>query len=167
MSQARDFENRILNDDTKKHTIDNGDKDPTLSCLLSPLISSHSPNSTVITTMNATTAEKSKGDNENTHVSTKAVFFDLGGSSMGARIHLWLAYRPEIASQYIETRIITSKDLQTPEYGAINPMRKAPALIRQDGATVFESAGEYCVDERTLCVLQILSGSTLSSQSQV
>jgi hypothetical protein len=124
------------------HTIDNGDKEITLSCLLSPLISS--PESTVITTMNVT-AENSKGDNEDTHVSTKAVFFDLGGSSMGARIHLWLAYRPEIASQYIETRIITSKDLQTPEYGAINPMRKAPALIRQDGATVFESAGAYIV----------------------
>jgi hypothetical protein len=124
------------------NTIDNGDKEITLSCLLSPLISS--PESTVITTMNVT-AENSKGDNEDTHVSTKAVFFDLGGSSMGARIHLWLAYRPEIASQYIETRIITSKDLQTPEYGAINPMRKAPALIRQDGATVFESAGAYIV----------------------
>jgi glutathione S-transferase len=84
---------------------------------------------------------------------SKAVFFDLGGSSMGARIHLWLAYRPEIASQYVETRIITSKYLQSPEYGAINPMRKAPALIRQDGATVFESAGEYCADERSPSVL--------------
>jgi hypothetical protein len=73
----------------------------------------------------------------------KSQFFDLGGSSMGARIHLWLAYRPEIASQYIETKIITAKDLQTPEYGAINPMRKAPALVRPDGSTVFESAGEY------------------------
>jgi glutathione S-transferase len=73
----------------------------------------------------------------------KSQFFDMGGSSMGARIHLWLAYRPEIASQYIETKIITAKDLQTPEYGAINPMRKAPALVRPDGSTVFESAGEY------------------------
>lgn len=62
---------------------------------------------------------------------------------MGSRIHLWLAYRPEIASKYIETRIIIAKDLQTPEYGVINPMRKAPALIRPDGATVFETAGEY------------------------
>jgi hypothetical protein len=96
------------------------------------------------------TAEKSKGDDTNAPTSTKAVFFDLGGSSMGARIHLWLAYRPEIASQYVETRIITSTDLQTPWYGAINPMRKAPALIRKDGATVFESAGEYY--ESAICV---------------
>jgi hypothetical protein len=103
--------------------------------------------------MNVTT-EKSKGNDENAPASTKAVFFDLGGSSMGARIHLWLAYRPESASQYIETKIITSKDLQTPKYGAINPMRKAPALVRPDGSTVFESAGEYppWCGELTLCV---------------
>ena len=100
------------------------------------------------------TAEKSKGNDVSVPASPKAVFYDLGGSSMGARIHLWLAYRPEIASQYIETKIITSKDLQTPEYGVINPMRKAPALVRPDGSTVFESAGEYFpCGERTLCVL--------------
>jgi glutathione S-transferase len=71
---------------------------------------------------------------------------------MGARICLWLAYHPDVVSQYIETKTITSKDLQTPNYRAINPMGKAPALIRQDGVTVFESAGEYC-GEHNLCVV--------------
>jgi hypothetical protein len=143
-----------MKDDTKnmnEHTIDNGDKYPTLSSLLSQLISS--PESTVITTMNATT-ENPISDDENTQGSTKAVFFDLGGPSMGDRIHLWLAYRPEISSRYVETRIITANYLQSPEYGAINPMRKAPALIRQDGATVYEVAGEDCADECSPCVLR-------------
>jgi hypothetical protein len=103
----------------------------------------------VIAMMNAT-AEK--GDDKNAPTSTKAVFFDLQASSMGARICLWLAYHPEIASQCIETKTIASKDLQTPEYASINPMRKAPAFIRQDGVTVFESAGEYC-GGYNLCVI--------------
>lgn len=107
--------------------------------------------------MNTNTEKfKGGGDGENAPASKKAVFFDLEGSSMGARIHLWLAYRPEIASQYIETKMITAKDLQTPEYGAINPMRKAPALVRPDGSTVFEVAGEY-----TAFVLRVESVRTL------
>jgi hypothetical protein len=47
----------------------------------------------------------------------------------------------EIASQYIETKIITSKDLQTPEYGV---MSHAKLLLSFDQTDLpFESAGEY------------------------
>jgi hypothetical protein len=53
-------------------TIDNGEKDPTLFCLLSTLISS--PESTVITMTNATTEQsKGDGDGENAPTSTKAI----------------------------------------------------------------------------------------------
>jgi len=61
-------------------------------------------------------------------------------SNNAARIRLWMALkRPEGMEDVIETRMITYPDLQTPEFAAINPLKKVPALIRTDGVTVFES----------------------------
>ena len=39
----------------------------------------------------------------------------------------------------IETRVVTYPDLQSPDFSAVNPLKKGPALIRSDGVTVFES----------------------------
>jgi len=39
----------------------------------------------------------------------------------------------------IDQKIIQYPDLQSAEFAAVNPLKKVPALIRTDGATVFES----------------------------
>merc|ERR1719478_1604504 len=39
----------------------------------------------------------------------------------------------------IESRVVQYPDLKTPAFQALNPLQKVPALIRDDGTTVFES----------------------------
>ena len=71
----------------------------------------------------------------------KTIFYDMKHSNNAARIRLW----NEIASEKlprglpIATKMITYPDLQTSEFTKINPLRKVPALIEPNGATVFES----------------------------
>ena len=72
-------------------------------------------------------------------LSTRPIFFDMTHSNNAARIRLWLDLKEGIREK-VETRVVTYPDLQTPEFAAVNPLKKVPALIRDDGVTVFESA---------------------------
>ena len=39
----------------------------------------------------------------------------------------------------ISTRVLTYPDLQSPDFISVNPLKKVPAFIREDGTCVFES----------------------------
>jgi len=70
----------------------------------------------------------------------KPIFFDMVHSNNAARVRLWMALKRDGGmDDEIETRVIKYPDLQTPEFAAVNPLKKVPALIRVDGTTVFES----------------------------
>lgn len=60
-------------------------------------------------------------------------------SNNAARIRLWLKLKGGNVADIIERKVVAYPDLQTPEFAAINPLKKVPALIRADGVTVFES----------------------------
>jgi len=64
-------------------------------------------------------------------------------SNNAARVRLWMALkRGENAasmSNLIDSRMVQYSDLQSTEFAAVNPLRKVPALIRADGAAVFEA----------------------------
>lgn len=70
----------------------------------------------------------------------KAKFFDMKHSNNGARVRLWVRSSRDRVADHLETRTVTYADLQTPEFASINPFRKVPALIRDDGRPIFESA---------------------------
>jgi len=40
----------------------------------------------------------------------------------------------------IDSKMVTYPELKTPEFAAVNPLKKVPGFIRSDGVTVFESA---------------------------
>jgi len=63
-------------------------------------------------------------------------------SNNAARVRLWMNIKQPLTNNEpaIETRMISYADLKTPEFAAINPLMKVPALIRTDGTTVFESS---------------------------
>jgi len=67
----------------------------------------------------------------------KPIFFDMVHSNNAARIRLWIAEKG--AGDVIETKMITYPDLQTAEFKAVNPLRKVPAFIEDNGANLFES----------------------------
>eukprot|EP00931_Biecheleriopsis_adriatica_P001314 TRINITY_DN10163_c0_g1_i1.p1 TRINITY_DN10163_c0_g1~~TRINITY_DN10163_c0_g1_i1.p1 ORF type:complete len:287 (+),score=49.01 TRINITY_DN10163_c0_g1_i1:146-1006(+) len=69
----------------------------------------------------------------------RPIFFDMVHSNNAARIRLWMALKEGVQEQ-IDTKMITYPDLQSPDFIAVNPLKKVPGFIRQDGVTVFESA---------------------------
>lgn len=70
----------------------------------------------------------------------KPIFFDMTHSNNAARVRLWMQLkRAGGMEELVETRTVKYPDLQTAEFAAINPLKKVPALIREDGSTVFES----------------------------
>ncbi|KAL3920686.1 MAG: hypothetical protein SGPRY_005165 [Prymnesium sp.] len=64
------------------------------------------------------------------------VFFDMIHSNNGARVRLWLRVK---RCDAIDHRFLQYPELQSAAFVAVNPLKKVPALIRADGATVFES----------------------------
>lgn len=58
-------------------------------------------------------------------------------SNNAARIRLWL--RLKQLETVIEPRTVVYADLQSPEFAAVNPLKKVPALIDANGDCVFES----------------------------
>ena len=69
------------------------------------------------------------------------VFYDMVHSNNAARIRIWLALKGEMAtSGHIETKMIAYADLQSAEFAAVNPLKKVPALVREDGECVFEAS---------------------------
>jgi len=67
---------------------------------------------------------------------SKPIFFDMKHSNNAARIRLWLALTK---CNEVEHRFVKYQDLQTAAFAEVNPLKKVPALIRSDKATVFES----------------------------
>ncbi|KAL1520033.1 hypothetical protein AB1Y20_023511 [Prymnesium parvum] len=67
----------------------------------------------------------------------KPVFFDMKHSNNAARVRLWLALT---RCDEVEHRFVQYRELQTPAFIAVNPLKKVPALIRADGEAVFESS---------------------------
>ena len=66
----------------------------------------------------------------------KPIFFDMVHSNNAARVRLWLQLKkPGGMGEIIETRMVQYPDLQSPEFAAVNPLKKVPALIRTDGTT--------------------------------
>lgn len=71
-------------------------------------------------------------------------FFDMQHSNNAARIRLWLNINTDRVQRLrgsvpVDRRVVTYPDLATENFAQINPLKKVPALIRHDGATVFES----------------------------
>ena len=66
-------------------------------------------------------------------------FFDMKHSNNAARVRLWLSKKglPEGA---VQTTMVKYDDLQTEEFGRINPLRKVPALLDAYGGPLIESA---------------------------
>ena len=56
----------------------------------------------------------------------RPVFFDMVHSNNAARVRLWL--RLKGMTSEIESRVITYPDLQTPEFAAVNPLKKVFAF---------------------------------------
>ena len=70
---------------------------------------------------------------------SKPIFYDMKHSNNAARIRLWRELKPGM-DDAIERRVVAYPDLKSPEFAAINPLKKVPAFIRADGTCVFESA---------------------------
>ncbi|KAJ8601414.1 hypothetical protein CTAYLR_005926 [Chrysophaeum taylorii] len=76
----------------------------------------------------------------------KELFLDMKCSNNAARIRLWLNIATDRVEERrgsvddrIQTRVVEYPDLATDAFQRINPLKKVPALVRHDGATVFES----------------------------
>mmetsp|Transcript_58846 Transcript_58846/g.137442 ORF Transcript_58846/g.137442 Transcript_58846/m.137442 type:complete len:276 (-) Transcript_58846:112-939(-) len=70
--------------------------------------------------------------------SARLVFYDMVHSNNAARIRLWIQLKR--LSDKIDTKMITYADLQSPEYARINPLKKVPGMLLEDGKTqLFES----------------------------
>ena len=70
---------------------------------------------------------------------SKPIFYDMQHSNNAARIRLWRSLKVGM-DDAIERRVVAYPDLKSPEFAAINPLKKVPAFIRADGTCVFESA---------------------------
>lgn len=68
----------------------------------------------------------------------KPIFFDMVHSNNAARVRLWIAMKK--MEDKIETRMVTYPDLQSEEFARVNPLKKVPAFINEEGTTVFESS---------------------------
>jgi len=68
----------------------------------------------------------------------KPTFFDMKHSNNAARIRLWLMLKDGMQDK-IETRTLTYPELKSEEFARINPLKKVPGLVRDDGVTAFES----------------------------
>ena len=69
---------------------------------------------------------------------SKPIFYDMQHSNNAARIRLWRSLKTGM-DDAIERRVVAYPDLKSPEFAAINPLKKVPGLVRADGTTVFES----------------------------
>mmetsp|Transcript_59032 Transcript_59032/g.140988 ORF Transcript_59032/g.140988 Transcript_59032/m.140988 type:complete len:271 (-) Transcript_59032:353-1165(-) len=69
---------------------------------------------------------------------SKPLFFDMIHSNNAARIRLWIKLKG--LSDRIDTKMITYADLKSAEYLKVNPLKKVPGLLLEDGKTnLFES----------------------------
>lgn len=59
-------------------------------------------------------------------------------SNNAARIRIWLALKGTMGN-IIETRMVGYAELQTDAFISINPLKKVPAFIRDDGRSVWEA----------------------------
>lgn len=67
----------------------------------------------------------------------KPFFFDMIHSNNAARIRLWL--RLKGLEDMVDSKMITYPDLQSEEYQKVNPLKKVPAFINENGECIFES----------------------------
>jgi len=65
------------------------------------------------------------------------VFYDMVHSNNAARIRLWLRFKQ--LQEQVTTKMITYADLQDPAYLKVNPLKKVPGLVLEDGNVLFES----------------------------
>jgi len=59
-------------------------------------------------------------------------------SNNAARIRLWLSLKG--LQEKVDTRMVTYADLQSEEFRRVNPLKKVPGFVTQDGATIFEAS---------------------------
>jgi len=70
----------------------------------------------------------------------KVKFFDMIHSNNAARIRLWLRLKGFVGSDApVDTHFVTYPELQAEEFVAVNPLRKVPALVFEDGNATYES----------------------------
>lgn len=67
------------------------------------------------------------------------VFYDLKHSNNAARIRLWLRFKG-IPEDVVERKLVSMADLRSPEYAAIHPGLKVPALETDAGMALFEAS---------------------------
>ena len=70
---------------------------------------------------------------------SKPIFTTCSTATTDARVRLWRTLKTGM-DDAIERRVVAYPDLKSPEFAAINPLKKVPAFIRADGTCVFESA---------------------------
>mmetsp|Transcript_106070 Transcript_106070/g.208050 ORF Transcript_106070/g.208050 Transcript_106070/m.208050 type:complete len:268 (-) Transcript_106070:46-849(-) len=78
----------------------------------------------------------------------KPIFFDMKHSNNAARVRLWIMLKDGMQDE-IETKMLEYADLQSEEFIKVNPLKKVPGFIRDDGVCVPESAVilKYLEDE--------------------
>ena len=68
----------------------------------------------------------------------KPVFFDMVHSNNAARVRLWMDLKRDLGmGGLIDTHMVQYPDLQSPEFEAVNPLKKVPALVRVSTALLF------------------------------
>lgn len=74
------------------------------------------------------------------NIKKKCIFFDMVTSNSATRIRLWLQFKGLTASTVETKMIVSSTELQDPEFTKINPLRKVPAFVTDNGLPLFESS---------------------------
>jgi glutathione S-transferase len=67
----------------------------------------------------------------------KGVFYDMVHSNNAARVRLYLTLAG--IEDFVDQKMVVYADLQSPQFALVNPLRKVPAFITEDGQTLFES----------------------------
>jgi glutathione S-transferase len=71
----------------------------------------------------------------------KCIFFDYRHSNNAARIRLWLQFKGLVDRDVVETHMLASiEDVTKPDFCQINPCKKIPALITDNGMALFEAS---------------------------
>lgn len=67
------------------------------------------------------------------------VFYDMIHSNNAARVRIWLRLKGLEPEDAVQSHLVTYADLQSPDYARLNPLKKVPAFMDEDGEGLFES----------------------------
>jgi glutathione S-transferase len=67
------------------------------------------------------------------------VFYDMTHSNNSARIRLWLQLKG-VSEDVVQIKLVSMDDMRKPDYEKVNPWKKVPAFITDNGLCLFESS---------------------------